>query len=102
MIPRWSYFGASIATLVTDLVLLAAIWIVVARTVPIRRLFPVGAIIGVAILGFAVTVWATLLTDRFHIPWIVTAAVAPTLVLAGMQFLPVAGRIRLVHLLKSR
>ena len=33
---------------------------------------------------------------------IVTAAVAPTLVLAGMQFLPVAGRIRLVHLLKSR
>jgi len=102
LIPRMSFDGAALATVLTEAVMLVAMWVVVARTIPIGRLFPFAQTSAIAMLGLAVTVWASLLSERFGIPWPVTAVVAPMCVFAGVQFLPITGGLGLVGLVKTR
>lgn len=102
LIPRMSFEGAALATVLTEAVMVVAIWVVVARTVAVARLFPFAQASAIAMLGLAVTVWASLLADRFDVPWPITAVVAPLCVFAGVHFLPITGGLGLVGLVKSR
>ncbi|WP_346765021.1 oligosaccharide flippase family protein [Rhodococcus sp. BL-253-APC-6A1W] len=102
LIPRMSFEGAALATVLTEAVMVVAIWVVVARTVAVRRLFPFAQASAIAMLGVAVTVWASLLAEQFDVPWPITAVVAPLCVFAGVHFLPITGGLGLVGLVKSR
>lgn len=102
LIPRMSFDGAAVATVLTEAAMLIAIWIVVARSVRIGNLFPFTQIAAIAMLGVAVTVWTSLLAERFGVPWPITAVVAAACVLGGTHVLPITGGLGLVGLVKSR
>lgn len=74
LIPRWSFEGAAVATVITELLLVAALWLLVARTVPCARLLPLGRLAAVA----ASTAGVILLTEALSevLPWLVVAGLA--------------------------
>lgn len=73
LIPRASFFGASFATLVTEVVVVALLMIPIARMEALRPL-PVGRI-GLAVLAGGLSVVGALVVQRVA-PWPVAAATA--------------------------
>jgi O-antigen/teichoic acid export membrane protein len=85
LIPRLSYDGAAYATVVTEVVMLAAMWILMVRTVPVRGLMPVGQLAMIAGLGLGVCVVESLVVEFGGVPRAV-AAVGAVLVFIALAF----------------
>ncbi len=54
LIPRSSYDGAAVATVVTEVLMLVLMWVLVARSVPVRGLLPLARLLVVAASTFGV------------------------------------------------
>ncbi|MFT4394074.1 oligosaccharide flippase family protein [Gordonia lacunae] len=81
LIPRYSYDGAAIATVVTFVVAAVALWVVIGRTLPITGLLPLGTLIALIALtaaACALGVWAA----AESVPWPVVSAGAALVVAA--------------------
>jgi O-antigen/teichoic acid export membrane protein len=81
MIPHFSYNGAAGATLITEVLMFVAMWILVARSLPIRHLLPVGKLSTITALTIGVSGAAWLLDEHVH--WTANAAIAALLFLLG-------------------
>jgi O-antigen/teichoic acid export membrane protein len=65
LIPRMSYYGSAIATVVTWAITAVLLWLVIARSMPIRGLLPLGDLCALAVLvavvatvGYYLVQWA--------------------------------------------
>jgi O-antigen/teichoic acid export membrane protein len=87
LIPRMSYHGSAIATVVTWGVTVALLWSVIAKTMPIERLMPVGALAALAALTAVVTAGATYLVDLVPALWpLVSLAAVVVLIALALVF----------------
>ena len=82
LIPRLSYNGSAIATVVTFGVTVIMLWVVIERSMPMSGLLAVSPIIVLAVVTAAVTVGATLLVDAAPSLWFLISVVAALLVAA--------------------
>jgi O-antigen/teichoic acid export membrane protein/glycosyltransferase involved in cell wall biosynthesis len=82
LIPRLSYYGAAIATVVTLAITGALIWVVIARTMPIDKLIPLRGLSVLAVVTAIVAALGDHAVDRFPAWWPVVSAVAAATVLA--------------------
>ncbi len=80
LIPRYSYTGAAITSVITFGVCAVALWVVVARTLPVTEPLPVGSLITLAILTAAVCAGGVWAAD--HVPWPVVSVLAALIVAA--------------------
>ncbi|GAA1461155.1 oligosaccharide flippase family protein [Williamsia maris] len=74
LIPRMSYDGAAIATVVTLAAVAVVLWVVVARVMPIRALLPLGPMTVLVIATVVVCVVGTQIVGV--VPWPVVSAAA--------------------------
>lgn len=81
LIPRYSFTGSAFATVVTEFCMFVAMWILLARTVEIRRLLPAGRLAIMAGLTAAVCAATGLL--HAVAPWPVATAAAVVLFVGG-------------------
>ncbi len=82
LIPTMSYDGAAVATVVTEVLVLATMWLLVSRTVPVPRLLPLGRLCAVG----ASTAGIVLVTELFDdVVW------WPALAAAGVLLAVAAG-----------
>ncbi|WP_261781632.1 flippase [Rhodococcus sp. BP-332] len=82
LIPRLSYNGSAIATVVTFGVTVIMLWVVIERSMPMSGLLAVSPILVLAAVTAAVTVGATLLVDAAPSLWFLISVVAALLVAA--------------------
>nr|WP_223204944.1 flippase [Gordonia jinghuaiqii] len=80
LIPRYSYNGAAVATVVTFGVSAVALWVVIARTLPVTGLLPVGALVALTVLTAAVCALGMWAVDS--VPWPVVSGAAALVVAA--------------------
>lgn len=81
LIPHFSYNGAAAATVLTEVLMFVAMWVLAARTLPVDRLLPAGKLALIAVITVAVSA-ATWALDG-QVPWLVNAVCAVVLFLAG-------------------
>lgn len=81
LIPRYSFEGAAVATIITEAALLLAIWILAARTVRVPGLLPLGQVVGLALVTVAAVVLGELTSGL--LPWPVLAAAVGLVVLTA-------------------
>lgn len=81
LIPRLSYYGAAIATVVTLALTGALIWVVIARTMPIDKLIPLRQLSVLAVVTAIVAALGDHAVDRFPAWWPVVSAAAVAVVL---------------------
>ncbi|OMC29667.1 hypothetical protein A5740_17290 [Mycobacterium sp. GA-1841] len=92
LIPRMSYNGAALATVLTFAITGVLMWVLIARTMPIG-LIPVRQLGGLAVITAMVTVGGVAVGDR--LPWPVVSIVGAAAVLALAFLLRLTGDIRL-------
>ncbi|MFC7446470.1 oligosaccharide flippase family protein [Rhodococcus daqingensis] len=102
LIPRYSFEGSAVATVATMAAMVVALWIVIARVVPIRGLLPVRAMLGLACVAAAVAATGQFVATHTPLPWPVVSALAAALVLALAQPLRLTDGIRPWAILKAR
>ncbi|MGV0154471.1 flippase [Rhodococcus sp. GB-02] len=102
LIPRMSFNGAAIATVATEILLFAAIWIVVFRTLPVRKLFPAVPFTIISAVCAGVVVLGTLCVERFGIPWLAVSLVAPIMMIGIIARLPISDGKSLTSLVRPR
>ncbi len=95
LIPRFSYHGAAWATLVSEATLLAVVCVVVAFSVKISGMLPVGAVVGPALLAAAVIAITTLVPGVRSAPWVLLACVNPAVTLLAAHLLGLTGGLSL-------
>ena len=100
LIPRLSFNGAALATVLTEILLFVAIWTVIFRTLPVHKLFPAVPFTATSVVGALVAVTGTFCVERFDIPWLIVAVVAPTVVIGILVVLPIYGGKPLLSLIK--
>ncbi|CAN5481182.1 flippase [soil metagenome] len=93
LIPRMSYNGSAIATVVTWGVTVVLLWLVIARTLPFDKLLPVGELTALAALTAAITTGATYLVDIAHSLWPVVSAGAVVLLIVLAMFFRLTGGV---------
>lgn len=93
LIPRYSYNGAAISTVVTFAITLVALWIVIDRSMPISTLLPVKTITVIAVLTAAVTGVGWVLVQQFPAIWLVVSLAGAAVLLAVVLVLARAGVI---------
>ncbi|WP_415976634.1 flippase [Rhodococcus sp. 077-4] len=89
LIPRMSYDGAAISTVVTIGTTLVLLWIVIARSMPISNLLPVGSISVVSAVTAAITVGGWFSVQHYPGLWLLVS-VAAALLVAAVVFVSVA------------
>lgn len=82
LIPRMSYHGSAIATVVTWGVTVVLLWLVISRTMPIEKLLPVPELLALGALIAAVTAAATYLVHLVPALWPLVSAAAVVVLLA--------------------
>lgn len=100
LIPRYSIHGAAVATIVTEAVLLVGIWLLVAGTVRVPGLLPLGRLGGL-VLSTAAVVWLGDLASGM-VPWPVLAGVCTLGVCAAALVLDLPGVRGMPRLLRAR
>ncbi|ANY24583.1 oligosaccharide flippase family protein [Gordonia terrae] len=80
LIPRYSYDGAAISTVVTFAVAAVALWVVIGRTLPITGLLPLGTLITLVSLTAGACALGVLVAHS--VPWPVVSAGAALIVAA--------------------
>lgn len=93
LIPRMSYNGAAVATVVTVAVTVALMGVVIARSMPIAGLIPVGRLLGLGVITAVVTVIASMVGDR--LPWPVVSSAAGLAVLLAAFACRITGGVPL-------
>ncbi len=78
LIPRYSYNGAAVSTVVTFAVAAIALWVVIRRTLPVTGLLPVGSLVALVLVTAVVSALGVWAVDS--VPWPVVSAVAALLV----------------------
>ena len=86
LIPRYSYTGSAVATVVTFAVTVVALWVVIGRTMPVSGLLPVAPIGMVAVVTAAVAVVGSLLESAAPAWWFPISMVG-AVVVGGTGFL---------------
>lgn len=86
LIPAWSYEGAAVATLVTEVLVVVALWAPMAR-LDVVRPFPCRPIAGSMLAGLAAAVVGA--GSALVVPWPVAAALAAAVYLTAVH----AGRV---------
>lgn len=89
LIPRFSFPGAAWATVITEVVLAALIWLLVARTVPVRGLLPLRTMAALVVVTGVVVAVTELVADT--VPWPVRVVAAALAVLAACWALDLPG-----------
>jgi O-antigen/teichoic acid export membrane protein len=89
LIPRQSFYGAALATVVTEVVVALLMWAAVWRTVPVRRLLPLGPV-GLLGLTAAAVIAGGEAVSRL-VPWPLVSAGSLLVVLALALRLDVPG-----------
>ena len=74
LIPRMSFEGAALATVVTEVLVLVVMWTLVVRSVPVRGLLPVRLLAAVLLSTAAIVAVSAAVGDRA--PWVLVATVA--------------------------
>ncbi|MDX1889025.1 polysaccharide biosynthesis C-terminal domain-containing protein [Mycolicibacterium sp. 050158] len=87
LIPRLSYYGSAIATVVTWAVTLVLLWIVVARSVPIRGLLPVRELVVLSVLVAAVAALGDYLVQQAPAWWPAVSVVGVLVFVGGAVLL---------------
>lgn len=105
LIPRYSYNGAAIATLISDVLVCLVMWILVRTTVPVRRLLTGWQLLGIVAATGAVVAGSTALEDVVPAPAI--AAVSVVIIFFVAWCLRFSAALAVVHhdwrgVLKSR
>ena len=67
LIPRMSYTGSAVATLITEVTVCVVMWALVARTVPVPGLLPIGRLAILVVATVAIVLASQALHDR--VPW---------------------------------
>ncbi|HUP68725.1 MAG TPA: flippase [Acidimicrobiales bacterium] len=96
LIPAMSYQGAALATLLTEVVVLCAMWWAVTRTTGVRGLVPMRPVLGTLGSG-GVALGAGLATELVA-PWPVVAAAVALVFLGGLQISGVLGEVKQLKL----
>ena len=86
LIPRYSYTGSAVATVVTFAVTVVALWVVIGRTMPVSGLLPVASIGVVAVVTAAVAALGSLLESAAPAWWFPISVVGAAVV-GGTGFL---------------
>ena len=87
LIPRYSYTGSASATVLTELVMFLALWALMARTVPIRGLMPVGKLSILAVLTIAICATESAAVAFTGLPWVLLCVGAVTVFVIAAHFL---------------
>ncbi|MCX8553821.1 flippase [Mycolicibacterium mucogenicum] len=95
LIPRYSYNGSAVATLIADVLLAATMWLLIRRAVPIRGLFPGWQFLGLLAATGAVVAAGTTL-DVFA-PAPVIAGVGAILIFFAAWCLRFPAALAVVH-----
>ena len=98
LIPGFSYNGSAFATVLTELAMFMVMWLLVRKSVEVRRLLPAGRL---ALLG-GLTVVVCVLSQslRMVAPWPVATAVAIVLFAVGAVGLRLVDRGAVVRVLR--
>ena len=88
LIPRFSFNGSAGATVITQAVMFVAMWILVARVVPIDRLLPIAKLGLIVVLTACTSALGVLMEG--YLPWVLVSA------FAGFAFVIGAFALRLV------
>jgi len=87
LIPRLSYYGSAIATVITWGVTVALLWWMIARTMPVRGLLPVRDVVVLALLTAVIATAGTYIVDWMPALWpVVSVGAVAALVLAAGSF----------------
>lgn len=100
LIPRFSYNGSAGATVVTEIVMFTAMWVLAARTIPIDRLLPVSKLLLIVVLTVGVCVVTEVMQG--YVPWPFVAACAVALFVGGAFTLRLLDRQLLSRLRRVR
>lgn len=88
LIPRRSFDGAAVATVITEAVVAVAIWVLITWSVPVDRLFPWAQVLGMVVVTVAIVAASTALEARIPWPALVPLCVLTTLGSAWALRLP--------------
>lgn len=88
LIPRMSYNGAAIATVISESIVLVVMWVLLTRAVPVDRLFPLAQLLGMAIATGAIVAASTLVEGVVPWPFLAAACVAASLMAAWVLKVP--------------
>lgn len=102
LIPRYSYNGSAVATAATELLMLLAMWLLMARTIRIQGLIPTGKLALVGLLTAAVCGVTTALAMNTNIGWGVVMAIAVVLFVSFALLLRLVDHRMLTRLLPDR
>lgn len=102
LIPSFSYTGSAVATVLTELVMLLAMWALMARTIGIRGLMPVGKLAQVGALSAAVCTLTTVCAKVWQVPWPAVLSMSVVLYVLGVFLLRLADAGNLRGLLSKR
>ena len=69
LIPRYSFNGSAFATVLTELAMFLAMWALMARTIAIRGLMPVGKLTILAVLTAVICGAQTAAVELTRLPW---------------------------------
>lgn len=89
LIPRMSYDGAAIATVVTEGLVFVVSWMLVARTVPVKRLLPLRQMVGMLVATALIVAGSEGLSKVVPWPVLATAGVLAALGAAWALHVPV-------------
>ena len=89
LIPRWSYTGVAVATMLTEALVLGVLVWALARLVPLGAWLPWRFMARVSLAGGAMAAAAFLV--RGHVPWAVDGAVAGVIYLAVIHLTSAVG-----------
>ncbi|MGU3432697.1 oligosaccharide flippase family protein [Actinomycetes bacterium M1A6_2h] len=87
VIPLASFTGAAYVTLGTEVLLFVAIWTVVFRTIPMRKMFPFLSFVSIGVLTAVVTTAGVYAVDHLGVPWLLVSIVAGLLVFVAAPVL---------------
>lgn len=80
LIPRYSYDGAAISTIVTIAITLVLLWVVIARSMPIAGLLPVKSLAVLAVVTAAATIAGWFAVQSLPSLWFPISVAAATIV----------------------
>jgi O-antigen/teichoic acid export membrane protein len=82
LIPRLSYYGSAIATVITWTVTVVLLWVVISRIMPVDKLLPLGELAALVGLTAVITAAATYLVHILPAWWPLWSAAAVVVLLA--------------------
>lgn len=100
LIPAMSYYGAAIATIATEGLLTVLVWVVVVKSIPVRRLVPGRQLCGLMLLTVAVSAASELLAH--WVAWPAVALVCVCVLPLAAHLLRLTGELNLPGLLRGR